>query len=195
MDCVNHRSKVPPPPRSKVDITKNRERYGITNCYFFPTHTMLTREKINDVEAKLVITGCCPKFVETVVILNEVWFLRTKLDDCANASCIELQTELVSFIRKKLKYVQTSSNRRYKWICLMKFCICLKLQCVYLEKKKLQQLKACTIVELLSELLLEELRKFHDFIKVRIMYGCIFRQRSHTTSNCSITISLSFFVK
>ena len=69
---------------------------------------MLTEEKTDDVESKLIITRYCPKFVETVVIINDSWFLCTsfcafihkkELDDCADASCVGFQTKPVSFDR------------------------------------------------------------------------------------------------
>lgn len=70
-----------------------------TSCYKLlqneDIQVMLTEERIDNDEAKLIITRHCPKFVEIVVIINEFWFLCTsfcafihkeELDDCADAS-------------------------------------------------------------------------------------------------------------
>lgn len=87
-----------------------------TSCYKLlqneDIQAMLTEERIDNDEAKLIITRHCPKFVETVVIINEIWFLYTsfcafihkkELDDCADASRVGSQTEPVSFVRRKTR--------------------------------------------------------------------------------------------
>lgn len=87
-----------------------------TSCYKLlqneDIQAMLTEGNIDKVETELIVTRHCPKFVETVVIINGFWLLCTsfcafihknELDDCADKSRIGFQTKPVSFIRRKTR--------------------------------------------------------------------------------------------
>lgn len=65
-------------------------------------------------EAICLVKKCCPRFVESVVVLANHWFLITsfspfihnnlEVDSCADRSIISYQSNPITFIRRKVPY-------------------------------------------------------------------------------------------
>ncbi|CAO3632884.1 unnamed protein product [Mucor hiemalis] len=67
-----------------------------------------TQNVLNQQQASLIIDKICPKFIESVAIMEKYWFMTTSfsiflhqkdLDDCADGSRVGTQSEAIAFIR------------------------------------------------------------------------------------------------
>lgn len=91
----------------------------------FGGDSLMKKTDLNAVEARRIVNEYGPKFVESVVILENYWFLMTsfsffihnnlQIDDCADLSKVGYQEKAVAFIRKKTRFGKDYFELTYRF--------------------------------------------------------------------------------